>query len=298
MKLIIWLSAVGGLFVLSIFTGMIKDEARGRLDRVPYALLRLARRRVPRELRVCLYDEEWLPELHYIMKRDEALPISRLLMGTLFALGILRTARRISRDRVGSAARDIELRRLVSINIMMIAGGNIIVAGIGYSLAFVVSFTTSVAFITGLGLVNSLVWFPVKVMLAAVFGPSLGLLFASIATRGLGATFRRLIIPAPVGWVSIAHVPNFLVRAISVFADFFAVRGKISLAPIVAGVSCLAGVTLALFAGIAIGRVIGTMLMTIGMITAVAVVRLAVVAPLERLCRRGYARIAKSAKTE
>jgi hypothetical protein len=298
MKLIIWLLVIIGVFILSIFTGMVRDEVRGQLDRVPYALLRLARRRVPRELRVCLHDEEWLPELHYIINRDEALPISRLLMGTLFALGILRTARRISRDRVGSAAREIELRRLISLNIVMIAGSNIIVAAIGYSMAFVVSFTVSVAFITVIGLVNSLVWLPVEVILAVIFGPTLGIFFASVISRGLVATFRRLIIPAPIGWASLTRAPSFSVRAVSAFSDFFAVRGKVSLSAIVAGVSCLAGVTLGLFAGIGFGRVIGTMLMTMGVVAAVAVVRLAVVAPLERLYRRRYARIDKSAKTE
>lgn len=109
MKVIV--SGIAGFIALVGLTALLdlfSEEIRGQLDRIPYAFLWLARRRVPEKLQTSLYDEEWKPELYYILNREEARPISRLILGSWFALGLLRTARRISRARDGSATTKID----------------------------------------------------------------------------------------------------------------------------------------------------------------------------------------------
>lgn len=77
---------------------MASEEIRDRLDHLPHAILRLAARRLDRSERAAIYDSDWLPELIYILKGDEARPVTRVYHGVRFALGILITARRIARD--------------------------------------------------------------------------------------------------------------------------------------------------------------------------------------------------------
>jgi hypothetical protein len=75
---------------------MVSAEVRDRLDHLPHAILHLAARRLDSEQRVTMYDDEWMPELTFILKGDDARPITRLYHGTRFALGILVSARRIA----------------------------------------------------------------------------------------------------------------------------------------------------------------------------------------------------------
>ena len=94
--------AMAALIALLTVTGlrsMASEESRERLDRVPFALLRLARWRVPRQLRVKLYDEEWMPELEAIQEELRKTPLTWLTAGTWFSLGLLVHARQISRMR-------------------------------------------------------------------------------------------------------------------------------------------------------------------------------------------------------
>jgi hypothetical protein len=111
------LGVLGGLGMTAI-GDMVSEEVRDRLDHLPHAVLRLAARRLDPGQRAIVYDDEWLPELTYILKGDEARPITRLYHGGRFTLGILVTARRIS-DRLEHAvptARDDSLAfdRIVS----------------------------------------------------------------------------------------------------------------------------------------------------------------------------------------
>ena len=76
---------------------MASEEIRDRLDHLPHAILRLAARRLKPSQRITVYQDEWLPELTYILKGAEARPITRLITGTRFALGILAGASRIAR---------------------------------------------------------------------------------------------------------------------------------------------------------------------------------------------------------
>jgi transcriptional regulator with XRE-family HTH domain len=91
------LSVVGGLSAAAV-GDMVSEEVRDRLDHLPHAILRLAARRLDVAERVAIYDDEWLPELTYILHGDVARPVSRLYHGTCFALGIFIAARRIARD--------------------------------------------------------------------------------------------------------------------------------------------------------------------------------------------------------
>lgn len=76
---------------------LVSAEIRGRLDKVPFVLLRLAGHRLGHAVRGELL-EEWGAELHEILRGAEALPVTRLLIGTRFALGLLAAGRRIERE--------------------------------------------------------------------------------------------------------------------------------------------------------------------------------------------------------
>lgn len=91
-------AGLGLLTVLSmtVLRGMASEEIRDRLDHLPNAILRLAARRLTPSQRTTVYHDEWLPELTYILERAETRPITRLVVGTRYALGILISASRIS----------------------------------------------------------------------------------------------------------------------------------------------------------------------------------------------------------
>lgn len=98
--------------VLAFFSGlgitvigdMVSEEVRDRLDHIPHAILKLAAGRLDTGQRSSVYDDEWLPELCYILRGAEARPITRLITGTHYALGILITTQRIARHLHRSAA--------------------------------------------------------------------------------------------------------------------------------------------------------------------------------------------------
>lgn len=82
--------------VYETLKNMIAKETETRLERLPYAILQLARRRLPAEHRETIHDEEWLPELLAIVRETDGLPITRLLRGVDFAIGLLFNASRVS----------------------------------------------------------------------------------------------------------------------------------------------------------------------------------------------------------
>jgi hypothetical protein len=84
-------AAVAGVVAVLVATAvnMAAAELQARLDGVCFLLLRLARRRLPADLRQPLHDEEWLPELYHILCREEARPVTRLVQGLAFSLGLL-----------------------------------------------------------------------------------------------------------------------------------------------------------------------------------------------------------------
>jgi hypothetical protein len=92
----VW-AALLGLLVLACVGALVSEEVRGRLERLPHALIALAARRAPPEMRAEL-REEWAAELHEILRGAEALRITRLVSGIRYAAGLLRTARGIGRQ--------------------------------------------------------------------------------------------------------------------------------------------------------------------------------------------------------
>jgi transcriptional regulator with XRE-family HTH domain len=95
--LLAFLSILCGLLAAAA-GDMVSEEVRDRLDHIPHAILKLAASRLDASKRAAIYDDEWLPELTYILQGDGARPVSRIYHGTRFALGILMAARRIARD--------------------------------------------------------------------------------------------------------------------------------------------------------------------------------------------------------
>jgi hypothetical protein len=89
------LGVLGGLGMI-VIGDMVSEEVRDRLDHLPHAILRFAAKRLDPALRVTVYEDEWLPELTYILKGDEARPITRLIHGTRYAVSILANVGRIT----------------------------------------------------------------------------------------------------------------------------------------------------------------------------------------------------------
>ena len=89
-----------GMFLLAALGDLVSEEIRGWLDLAPRAILRLAAARLDPGLREAIYQEEWLPELIYVLRGAESRPITRLIRGVRFAFGLLLSARGIARYRV------------------------------------------------------------------------------------------------------------------------------------------------------------------------------------------------------
>jgi hypothetical protein len=98
----IWqmLGGLLGLFLLfavyETIKNMVSKEAQTRLERLPYAILRVARRRLPPEHREKIHDEEWLPELIAIVRETDGLPITRMIRGVDYAVGLVFAASKVS----------------------------------------------------------------------------------------------------------------------------------------------------------------------------------------------------------
>jgi hypothetical protein len=88
--------AIGGTFGAAALGDLISEEIRGWLDLAPKAVLRLAAAQLSGDQRETIYRDEWLPELAYILRGAESRPITRLVRGTTYAVGLLIAARRIA----------------------------------------------------------------------------------------------------------------------------------------------------------------------------------------------------------
>jgi hypothetical protein len=67
----LWLAGSLAIALLATALGdLVSEEIRGRLDQVPFAILRMASKRLPVELRTEFLDRAWLPELNYILRRE------------------------------------------------------------------------------------------------------------------------------------------------------------------------------------------------------------------------------------
>jgi hypothetical protein len=93
---------LSGGVVTTVLGELVNEEIRGWLDYLPRAILRLAARRLDPAGKIAIYEDEWLPELTYILRGAEARPISRLVIGTKFSVGLLIAAKRIARHLHGT----------------------------------------------------------------------------------------------------------------------------------------------------------------------------------------------------
>lgn len=86
---------------------LVSEEIRGWLEIVPGAILRMAAMQLDLGQRLAIYREEWLPTSCFIARKAEGRPITRLLMGTKYSLGMLRSARREARDLRHAQRREL-----------------------------------------------------------------------------------------------------------------------------------------------------------------------------------------------
>ncbi len=82
------LAVVVSLVVLA-GSDVVSAELRGRLDLAPRAVLRLAAVQLKPGQRKEIYEEVWIPDLLYVLRGKEALPITRLIRGMWFAFTLL-----------------------------------------------------------------------------------------------------------------------------------------------------------------------------------------------------------------
>jgi hypothetical protein len=69
--------------LLAAFGELASDEIHSRLDQLPFALLSAAAWRLPSDQRA-----DGLPKLRHILRGTDAMPITRLVHGTRFAVGL------------------------------------------------------------------------------------------------------------------------------------------------------------------------------------------------------------------
>ena len=93
-----------GVLLVAALGDLVSEEIRGWLDLIPRGILRLAAVQLDQAQRETIYQDEWLPELQFALRGAESRPITRLILGTRYALGLLIAARRVSqhvdRDRL------------------------------------------------------------------------------------------------------------------------------------------------------------------------------------------------------
>jgi hypothetical protein len=103
--LVLLLAAFGGIvgsFFLACVADLLSEEVRGQLDRIPHLVLKLAVLRLPAVARE-ESEEEWEGELREVLRDTGALPVTRLIKGTCYALGLLRVAGRLGHEFIPSS---------------------------------------------------------------------------------------------------------------------------------------------------------------------------------------------------
>jgi hypothetical protein len=101
-----WVTGLACAIAVLVAGDIASEEIRGRLDRLPFAVLRLARSRLPAGLRERVHDQEWVPELQHVLQHAELFPLTRLLTGLRFAAGLLIHARAVAAELRPEEAAD------------------------------------------------------------------------------------------------------------------------------------------------------------------------------------------------
>ena len=83
--------------LLTALSGVIGDEIRGWLELAPRGILRLVALRLPAASRGTIDEQEWLPELVFILHETEGRPLTRVARATSFAVSLAGAAGEIGR---------------------------------------------------------------------------------------------------------------------------------------------------------------------------------------------------------
>jgi hypothetical protein len=124
--------------LLGSLYGLINEEIRGWLSIMPHGILRLAATFLDPSQRATIYQDEWLPELSYILRCADDRPITRLIRGIKFAAGLLISSHRVARRLTGTSSRDGMAARTAN-GTVSIVGSEEVTTGQGR--AIYVSFT-------------------------------------------------------------------------------------------------------------------------------------------------------------
>ncbi len=102
----VWLivaAASIGTALLTAIGNLATSEIQGRLELLPHAILWIAARWLSPDQRVSVYEEEWLPELIFILREADSLPLTRLALGLRYAVGVVIASQRVARQLIRSA---------------------------------------------------------------------------------------------------------------------------------------------------------------------------------------------------
>lgn len=108
MSFLWWVLGLVGMFLGTAFGEMVSEEIRGRLDRVPHAVLKLAILRLDPADRETA-REYWGPDLDEKLRGDESVPITRLIRGMAFALSLAWRVRSGDAPPPDAFSRDADL---------------------------------------------------------------------------------------------------------------------------------------------------------------------------------------------
>jgi hypothetical protein len=144
-------SALVGI-IGATFGDLVSEEVRRRLDRVPMQLTQLACRRLPEPVRTDRADE-WSAELNAILIRRGAtkLPITRLVVGVRFALGLFIATPAIG--RASQSRRSGRVLRTACAAVAIALTVPFLIAAIGVEFTMVIADALLVAIIARIVLV-------------------------------------------------------------------------------------------------------------------------------------------------
>jgi DNA-binding transcriptional MerR regulator len=92
---------LAGMMLWGALSTMCREEIETRVGRIPSVLIRLAASRFPRQARDDIADE-WRAELDFILRDTDGLPVTRLLRGMRYAIGLLRVSPGTACELAGS----------------------------------------------------------------------------------------------------------------------------------------------------------------------------------------------------
>src|SRR5689334_4745112 len=116
------------MLVAGAVGGMVRDEIRARLTRVPYGMLRLAALLVPADQRDDLHAE-WRAEVFATFEETKDVPFTGLVRAAWYALGLLARGRAVARELDGTAAE--RRRQLLDLLTRVTRGARVLAGWLG-----------------------------------------------------------------------------------------------------------------------------------------------------------------------